>query len=86
MSRMSNQRRCVGDAGCRAGLAHSADHVAIIHSSRDNNSSCESAAELTSSVTQSCETALVVVLDDVSLTSLQATQLSRCRYSSYGDT
>jgi len=76
---MSNQRRCVGDAGCRAGLAHSADHVAIIHSSRDNNDDV-------SSVTQSCETALVVVLDDVSLTSLQATQLSRCRYSSYGDT
>jgi len=58
----------------RADLAYNVSCIAVVHSSPDN-----STAELMTSVKQSCETADVVVVDDVSLSSLHAAQLSHYR-------
>ena len=50
----------------------------MIHWSRE--STCQSDDELMQSVQQSCDTAAVLVLDDVPLSALQLAQLSHYRY------
>jgi len=69
---------------CRAGLSSSAsDCIAVIRASRDtsrDSTCCQSDQQLMWSVERSCETAVVVVLDDVSLSLMRLTQLSHYRW------